>query len=543
MGLINKCCLVFLLTVCACQTVSENIGSEVEIPNVPVLALKPSNPVAGITLINRGEGNRRIENVSVVLEGSLNLSDVETAMLTCGEETLCTVPVSGKGRSAKVVLPASLTMESDTLRLGIALKLQDAVDLGNRISVRNICVKTDDGSVLSDAAQTLRTGVALRQHMQDGIHTSRIPGLTASKNGTLIAIYDGRRDSDSDLQGDIDICYNRSTDGGRTWSPVGVAIDMGRYGGLPQKYNGVSDGCVLSDARTGDLYIAGLWMHGILDPKNGRWVEGLTESSTEWNHQWRSFGSQPGYDIKRSSQFMIVKSTDDGLTWSEPMNITRQVKPESWWLMAPGPGAGITLEDGTLVFPAEGRMENGLQISTIIYSRDGGQTWTSGKPAYTNTNECMAVQLPDGSIMLNMRERSNRGRTEGNGRAIAVTKDLGETWTEHPTSRNALIEPACQGSLLKHEYTTRSGEVRPLIFFFNPSSISRRNNLTLKCSLDGAETWPEELWLQLDAGNGAGYSCMASIDNETIGILYEGSGADMVFQQVKISDVLPAEAL
>ena len=41
------------------------------------------------------------------------------------------------------------------------------------------------------------------------------------------------------------------------------------WGGLPEKYNGVSDACILVDEKTGDIYVAGLWMHGVLDGKRG----------------------------------------------------------------------------------------------------------------------------------------------------------------------------------------------------------------------------------------------------------------------------------
>lgn len=56
--------------------------------------------------------------------------------------------------------------------------------------------------------------------MQDKVHTSRIPGLTTAKNGTLLAIYDARYESDGICKGDIDIALNRSTDGGVTWQPI-----------------------------------------------------------------------------------------------------------------------------------------------------------------------------------------------------------------------------------------------------------------------------------------------------------------------------------
>lgn len=139
--------------------------------------------------------------------------------------------------------------------------------------------------------------------------------------------------------------------------------------------------------------------------------------------------------------------------------------------------------------------------------------------------------------MLNMRERSNRGRQEGNGRAIAVTADLGKTWTEHPTSRRALIEPACQASLLRHDYI-EDGEERHVLLFANPNSKERRNNITIKVSFDDGQTWPEEYWTLLDEGRGAGYSCMTSIDEHTIGIFYEGSQADIQFQAIPLKELL-----
>lgn len=432
-------------------------------------------------------------------------------------------------------------IEEDTLTCWVTLRLRDdAAQATSKIEISCSSVQTDLGLVgirQLPAVKPLRIGVALRQPGQDGVHTSRIPGLVTSTKGTLLALYDARNERDDDLQGDIDIAINRSEDGGRTWQPMQTVLDMKEWGGLPQKYNGVSDGCILSDDFTGDLYVIGLWMHGVLDPKTGKWIENLTDTSTVWNHQWRAHGSQPGYGVKQSSQFLISKSTDDGLTWSEPRNITRQVKKEKWWLLAPGPGRGITMEDGTLVFPVEGRNEDGLQFSTIMWSKDKGENWTVGEPAYYNTNECQVVELSDHSLMLNMRERSNRGRQEGNGRAIAVTADLGKTWTEHPTSRRALIEPACQASLLRHDYI-EDGEERHVLLFANPNSKERRNNITIKVSFDDGQTWPEEYWMLLDEGRGAGYSCMTSIDEHTIGIFYEGSQADIQFQAIPLKELL-----
>lgn len=145
----------------------------------------------------------------------------------------------------------------------------------------------------------------------------------------------------------------------------------------------------------------------------------------------------------------------------------------------------------------------------------------------------MAVQLSNGSIMLNMRDNRNRGNDEVNGRTIATTTDLGETWTEHPTSRKALIEPTCMASLHKHVYREKGVE-KSVLLFANPASTSNRDHITLKVSKDDGNTWPEEKHILLDEYTGRGYSCITSVNDSTIGIFYESSQADIVFQTVSL---------
>ncbi|MFA7583068.1 MAG: sialidase family protein, partial [Proteiniphilum sp.] len=229
------------------------------------------------------------------------------------------------------------------------------------------------------------------------------------------------------------------------------------------------------------------------------------------------------------------KSSDDGLTWSEPINITTAKKKE-WWLFAPAPGQGITMSDGTLVFPTQGRDENGTSFSNITWSKDGGKTWTTGNPATRNTTECAVVELQNGSLMLNMRDNRNKGNEVVNGRSVFVTDDLGETWTEHPTSRKALIEPTCMASLHKHTYQ-EGGEEKSVLLFVNPASATKRNHITLKVSQDEGNSWPEEKQILLDEYSGRGYSCITSVNDSTIGILYESSQADMVFQQIPVREL------
>lgn len=526
---------------------NDRVSAEIDSPTLPVLTGKKYNPVQKIRLIRDSTGLNReeyiLEKVTLSLEGTTDISDIDKVMLfRAGENDKLETdhPVGEVQPTAtKITFSNHFTVTEDTTILWVSVTLKKSIDLSHKIKIRCEEIVTDRGKlkILPHDAKGLRAGVALRQHGQDGVHTSRIPGLATSKKGTLMAIYDARYESARDLQGHMDIALNRSFDGGRTWEPMQVVLDRKEWGGMPEKYNGVSDACILVDDRTGDIYVAGLWMHGLLDAETGKWVEGLTADSTRWLHQWRAKGSQPGFGVKETSQFLITKSSDDGLTWSEPINITSAKKKE-WWLFAPAPGQGITMTDGTLVFPSQGRDENGTSFSNITWSKDGGKTWKTSNPATKNTTECAVVELQDGSLMLNMRDNRNRGNEEVNGRSVFVTSDLGETWKEHSTSRKALIEPTCMASLHTHRYM-EDGVEKSLLLFVNPASTSKRNNITLKVSYDGGNTWPEEKQILLDEYSGRGYSCITSVNDSTLGILYESSQADMVFQTVSLKEIQP----
>ena len=155
-----------------------------------------------------------------------------------------------------------------------------------------------------------------------------------------------------------------------------------------------------------------------------------------------------------------------------------------------------------------------------------------------STTECAVAELSDGSIMLNMRTNANRNiKGPGNGRSVAITKDLGKTWTEHHTSRKALPEPVCMASLYRHDYVEK-GKKKSILLFLNPASTTHRNNITLKVSDDDGNTWQEERYILLDELSGRGYSSITSVNNDTIGVLYESSQAQLVFQQIKIKELI-----
>jgi len=512
---------------------------------IPVLTLKDENAILEMKLHVENSSGYTVRKIKISLNGTTDLNDIESVSLFysgSGEIGQSTHLQFGKIRSPvlEIVFSDKFVLNNNTAVFILSVKLMDHVNLMHKIDASCEFMEVNRTPVISEIKSpntVLRLGIAIRQHGDNSVHTYRIPGLTTSANGTLLAVYDVRRESSRDLQGDIDIGLSRSTDNGNSWELTRIVLDRGTWGNLPQKFNGISDACILVDKNMNTVFVAGLWMYGVMD-KDGQWIKGLTEASNDWNHQWMEKGSQPGFDVKQTPQFLIIRSNDDGLTWSEPVNLTRMCKKEEWWLWAPAPGHGITLVDGTLVFPTQGRDENGNSFSNITWSKDNGKTWTTSHLASRGTTENMVVQLSDGSLMLNARDGKNRGNNSGtNGRVISVSPDLGDSWTEHFSSRHVLTEPSCMASLHKHEYT-ENGRKKSILLFSNPNSKTARDHMTIKVSFDDGATWPEKYWMLLDEEKGRGYSCLTSINEETIGILYEGSQSDLIFQKVALRELI-----
>ena len=338
----------------------------------------------------------------------------------------------------------------------------------------------------------------------------RIPGLTTTNAGTLIAVYDVRWDGWGDLPASIDVGLSRSTDGGRSWEPMRVILDMGD---APEfRGDGVGDPAILVDRGTGTIWVAAVWSHG--------------------DRGWH--GSGPGLRPEETGQLVLTRSDDDGRTWSPPIRITEEVKRPEWCFLLQGPGRGISLQDGTLVFAAQYQdaPESGrTPYSTLLVSTDHGESWRVGTGARSDTTEAQVVELAD-ALMLNARD--NRGGS----RSVYLTRDLGRTWEVHPSSRSALPEPVCMASLI-HVDRELGHDRDGLLLFSNPA-VDRppRRRMTVQASTDRGLSWPAEYHLLLDQGPSAGYSCMTVIDEETVGILYEGSRAHLTFQRLPIVQIL-----
>ena len=461
-----------------------------------------------------------ISKLTLDLEKEEIMSGLEIELLA-EQEILDLSVVISKDENTQELLPGKFVNEEKKWKLTggknlpkgistliISVRLPEAIDLKSRFELQVPVIEISGERVKPGAQpnfQAYRIAKALRNAGDDGVAAFRIPGLATSNSGAILAVYDVRYDDSSDLQGDIDVGMSRSIDGGNTWEDMQIIMDMEEWGGLPENQNGIGDPSILVDPTTGTIWVVALWLHG----KPG-------------TAAWRS--SEPGLTPEKTGQLMIVKSEDDGLTWSTPANITQPMKDPSWQLFFNGPGKGIAMKDGTLVFAAQYKDHDQIPHSTIIYSQDQGKSWDVGTGARSKTTESQVVELKDGSLMLNMRD------DRGGSRAISTTADLGKSWQEHSSNRKALIEPVCMASLIRFN--------DDWLLFSNPEATDGRYNITIKASNDEGTTWPDSNHVLLDEEKGWGYSCMTKIDEENLGILYESSQAHMTFQILPVADII-----
>jgi len=328
---------------------------------------------------------------------------------------------------------------------------------------------------------------------QGGYHTYRIPSVIVTKKGTVLAFCEGRKASRSDT-GDIDLMLRRSTDGGRTFQKQQVVWDDGP--------NTCGNPCPVVERHSGTIFL--LLTHNLGKDTEPQIIAQTSQGTrTVW----------------------LSTSTDDGLTWSKPIEITAKTKRPDWTWYATGPGAGIQLSAGRLIIPCD-HIEAGTRLfySHVIYSDDRGESWKLGGRCGPHTNECEVVERADGSLLLNMRNYDRKHRC----RAVAVSTDAGLSWSE-PRHDQALIEPICQASIRRYSMPHAGGRSR--ILFSNPAQPDKRTTMTVRLSHDEGNSWPVSRVLH--AGPAA-YSCLAVLPDGTILCLYE-RGRKHAYEQITLA--------
>jgi len=303
----------------------------------------------------------------------------------------------------------------------------------------------------------------------EGYHTYRIPAIVLSTKGTLLAFCEGRKTSSSDA-GDIDLVLRRSSDGGKTWGKMQVVHEEGGTAKTT-----IGNPCPVVDRESGTI--------------------------------WLPF-------CRNNGRVFITKSTDDGQTWTPPVELTNDVKRPDWDWYATGPGHGIQLRSGRLLIPCDHTVrglsggEKTAGHSHVFYSDDHGATWKLGGATDRGMNECEAVELADGSILLSIRQYSGPKL-----RAFATSRDGGLSWSK-PVLNPQVHCPVCQSSIQRFSLPPAGAGI---ILYSGPGGPGR-TNMTVRLSRDEGKTWP--VAKVIHAGPAA-YSDLVTLPDGMIGCLYE----------------------
>lgn len=318
-------------------------------------------------------------------------------------------------------------------------------------------------------------------------HTFRIPAIVTATNGDLIAACDARRQSSADLgkHRTIDIVFRRSTDNGKTWSPMKV-MD-------PVTDGGCSDPSLIVDRTTGTVFCFYNYMKSDL-------------SSREY-------------------RFYLQRSEDHGETWSSPVDITDQVagpqlKNAFKFITS---GRGIQTRDGWLV-------HNYVRVgkgATVFASRDHGTSWEAVSDIYP-ADESKVVELPDGTWMVNSRIGPGR-------RYVHRSTDQGKSWASAPDFE--LPDPRCNACIIQYS-SKRDGADKDRLLFCNAASVDGRKNLAIRISYDHGESWSEGR--VIDPGPSA-YSEITILRDGSLGVLYEPGYKEIRFVRFTLEAVTGGE--
>lgn len=338
----------------------------------------------------------------------------------------------------------------------------------------------------------------------------RIPALTQSADGTLIAVFDARDDMD-DLPAHMTVVMRRSLDGGLTWGPLQTLRGDRTWS--------AGDPSLLTDRDSGRL-------HCFCTGSAGK---GFASSGA---------GNDP--DDPDITQAEHLFSDDDGLTWHH-RRITAEVKDPAWAGMFASSGTGLQLRtpgtgfEGRLLQSYVARVD-GEVYAVATWSDDGGESWNHGEPVGPGADENKLAELSDGRVLLNTRAAGGR-------RLQAVSEDGGATFTEFEAV-DEHIDPANNGAVVRvfPDAATDDPAARVLALS-NSADPDMRRRLTLRLSFDDGATWPASFLLDEEA---SAYSTIVPLAGEpgTLGLLYEREGyATISYRRIDVTALSPAPLL
>ena len=318
----------------------------------------------------------------------------------------------------------------------------------------------------------------------------RIPALATAPNGDLIAAIDERVNDCADLKGntDINIVIRRSLDNGETWSAIETVVDY-PFG------QSASDPSMIVDKQTGLVFLF--------------------------------FNYMDLLNANDTYHFKVVKSNDNGKTWSKPEEITNQIAPLEWKndFMFVTSGKGTQTKKGKLLHTLV-NLDKGLHL---FASDDNGQSWYLLQTPLIPGDESKVIELADGSWMVSSRINNHKGQ-----RTVHLSSDEGKTWATH--SDTSLLDPGCNASLIRFEKEGENSESN-ILLFSNANHPKERQNMSVKVSFDDGQTWSKGKTIY--AGSAA-YSSMTVLKNGEIGVFFEKDNyTENVFVRFTLEDLVP----
>lgn len=358
---------------------------------------------------------------------------------------------------------------------------------------------------------------------EDGYVSYRIPTVISLPTGRILAFCETRDALSSDCDKN-DIVMKFSDDNGRTWSKLNIIADA-----KDASLNNPTAVYVKENNET-------IVVFQKYPPKQN---EGISTTGVEGN----------------VTTIQLVRSRDNGDTWSEMEDITRQVKHPKVTSQASGPGVGIRVlagdNKGRILIPFNAVGGQDGWYNYLVYSDDLGRNWgiLEGRSQYA-TNESQVVQISDDEFMVNARchrfvgteDRAPNGWNPWN--FAKVTRARGEirltidgtksTW--QPTKvRYDLPDPLCQGGIMR--YSGLNGKEKSMLLFSNPASnltdrkTTRaysatppiRMNGSMAVSYDDGETWPIRKRFYGNRYTEYQYSVPTRMNGNLVGVVFEAS--------------------